>query len=65
MVIYIFPGWCTTRQAGVNENVRPTPTKGWGFCATDPSQENCNGYITPKVSISCQKCSNSHISFLI
>lgn len=50
-------GWCTTRQAGVKENVRPTATKGWGFCSTDPSQENCNGYIIPKVDPTAKETS--------
>ena len=44
----LFKGWCTTRHAGVRENSRPDATNGWGFCSTDPSQENCNGEIKTK-----------------
>ena len=46
----ICTGWCSTRLAGVGKNVRPESSKGWGFCSTDPSQDNCNGHIEPKVS---------------
>lgn len=42
-------GWCTIRNPGVfeNENEKPQPDSGWGFCSTNPSQEDCNnGRIT-------------------
>ena len=39
-------GWCTIRRSGVDDNEQPQADSGWGFCSTDPSQEDCNGYIS-------------------
>ena len=39
-------GWCTIRKPGIFRNEKPQTSTGWGFCSTDPSQEECNGAIT-------------------
>ena len=38
-------GWCATRRPDIVENQLPQDASGWGFCSTDPSQEDCNGEI--------------------
>ena len=38
-------GWCATRGPDIVENQVPQDASGWGFCSTDPSQEDCNGKI--------------------
>ena len=43
-------GWCTIRKSGVFENENPEANSGWGFCSTDPSQEECNGKIPPDIN---------------
>ena len=35
-------GWCATRRPDIDENQVPKEESGWGFCSTDPSQEDCN-----------------------
>ena len=51
----LISGWCTIRPAGVpqTKNSPPQTNKGWGFCSTHPSQENCNGRIETKVQRYC------------
>ena len=51
-------GWCSIRRSGVNENIEPEPTKGWGFCSTDPWQKHCNGEIELVDDISPHGTSN-------
>ncbi len=34
-------GWCATRNPGVDADVEPTATAGWGFCSSDKSQAMC------------------------